>query len=146
MKCQSCDNQATLHVTEMVNGQPTEFHVCENHFDNLDKLKAAIERQNPASDIAFWFNPEIVKALSDPEARKKFAAHLLPALCLALLDPKPEVKIIALHHLIMFGPDARSAIGALQDACQDPNEGVRQAAGLALKIVEGKEDCPWLMR
>jgi len=50
MKCQSCDNQATLHVTEMVKGQPTEFHVCESHFDDLDKLKAAMERQSPGGD------------------------------------------------------------------------------------------------
>jgi hypothetical protein len=135
MKCQSCDNQATLHVTEMVNGQPTEFHVCEAHFDDLDKLKAAIERQNPKSAIAFWFNPEIVKALSDPEAQKKFAAHLLPALCLALLDPKPEVKIIALHHLMMFRQHAKSAIGALQDVLLDCNENVRQAAKLALESI-----------
>jgi HEAT repeat protein len=146
MKCQSCDNQATLHVTELVNGQPTEFHVCEAHFDDLDKLKAAMERQSSNSLMAFLGHPGIREAMGDPEARKKVAAHLLPALCLALLDPKPEVKVIAIYHLMMLGPDAQSAIGALQDACQDPNEGVRHAAGLALKIVEGKEDCPWLMR
>src|SRR5262249_147116 len=141
MKCQSCDNQATLHVTEMVNGEPTEFHVCESHLDDLDKLKAAIERQSPGHDpeMAFLFNPEIGKALSDPEAQKKFAAHLLPALCLALLDPKPEVKIIALRHLMMFQQYAPSALGALQDALLDSNENVREAAKLVLKSSEEAE-------
>jgi len=145
MKCQSCDNQATLHVTELVNSQPSEFHVCEAHLDDLDKLKAAMERQSSNSLMAFLGNTGIGEALGDPEARKKVAAHLLPALCLALLDSKPKVKIIAIYHLMMLGPNAQSALGALQDACQDSNESVRQAAGLALKIVEGKEDCPWLV-
>jgi HEAT repeat protein len=95
--------------------------------------------------MAFLGNTGIRKAMGDPEARKKVAAHLLPALCLALLDPKPEVKVIAIYHLMMLGPDAQSAIGALQDASLDSNESVRQAAGFALKIVEGKEDCPWFM-
>ena len=138
MKCQSCDNQATLHVTEMVKGQPTEFHVCESHFDDLDKLKAAMERQSPGG-MAFWLNPEIGNALSDPEAQKKFAAHLLPAICLALQDPKPEVKIIALQHLMIFRQHAKSALGALQDALNDPNVNVREAAKLVLKSSQEAE-------
>lgn len=144
MKCQSCDNQATLHVTEMVNGQPTGFHVCETHFDDLDKLKASIERQNPNSLMALLGNPGIRGAIGDPEARKKVAAHLLPALCLALLNPKPEVKVIAIYHLIMLGPDARSAVGALQHARQDANKNVRHAAECALKCIESDEELPWI--
>jgi protein-arginine kinase activator protein McsA len=73
MKCQSCDNQATLHVTELVNGEPIGFHVCEAHFDDLDKLKAAMERQSPNSLMAFLGNPGIREAMGDPEARKKVA-------------------------------------------------------------------------
>jgi hypothetical protein len=139
MKCQSCDNQATLHVTEMVKGQPTEFHVCESHLDDLDKLKAAIERQSPGHETAFWFSPEIAKALSDLEAQKKFATHLVPALCQALQDPKPEVKIIALQHLMIFRQYAQSAAGALQEALRDPDENVRKAANLLLKSSEEAE-------
>jgi HEAT repeat protein len=138
MKCQSCDNQATLHVTEMVNGEPTEFHVCESHLEDLDKLKAAMERQS-SGGMAFWLNPEIGKALDDPEAQKKFAAHLLPAICQALQDPKPEVKIIALQHLMMFRQCAKSAVTALQDAMLDSNENVREAAKLVLKSSEQAE-------
>jgi hypothetical protein len=144
MKCQSCDNQATLHVTELVNSQPSEFHVCEAHLDDLDKLKAAMERQSPNSLTAFLGNPGIHEAMSDPEARKKVAAHLLPALCLALLDPKPEVKIIAIYHLMMLGPNARSAVGALQDARQDANEKVSDAAECALKCIESHQELPWI--
>jgi hypothetical protein len=144
MKCQSCDNQATLHVTELVNGQPTEIHVCEAHFDDLDKLKAAMERQSPNSLMAFLGHPGIREAMGDPEARKKVVAHLLPALCLALLDSKPEVKVIAIYHLMMLGPDAQSAVGALQDARQDANENVRQAAECALKCIESDQKLPWM--
>jgi len=89
--------------------------------------------------MAFWLNPEIGNALSDPEAQKKFAAHLLPAICLALQDPKPEVRIIALQHLMIFRQHAKSALGALQDALNDPNVNVREAAKLVLKSSQEAE-------
>lgn len=31
MKCDRCDNQATVHLIEIVNGQKIEKHLCEQH-------------------------------------------------------------------------------------------------------------------
>ncbi|MCE5267840.1 MAG: UvrB/UvrC motif-containing protein [Planctomycetaceae bacterium] len=31
MKCQQCDKQATFHITELTQGKPQEFHLCEDH-------------------------------------------------------------------------------------------------------------------
>jgi len=31
MKCHFCDNEATVHLTEIVNNQMVELHLCETH-------------------------------------------------------------------------------------------------------------------
>jgi protein arginine kinase activator len=31
MKCQKCSKPATIHITEIVQGAPLEFHLCEEH-------------------------------------------------------------------------------------------------------------------
>jgi len=31
MKCQKCDRPATFHITELADGKPQEFHLCEEH-------------------------------------------------------------------------------------------------------------------
>ena len=41
MKCQACDQPATCHVTDMVDGQAVEYHVCETHVHQVDKLQPA---------------------------------------------------------------------------------------------------------
>jgi hypothetical protein len=127
MQCQSCNETATHHVTEIVDGQPVQFHVCE-------------ALHGPTGPWAFWNHADIYQAMRDEEARKKLAAHLLPALCLALLDPKAELKILATFWLALLGSQARSALGALRDAEGDSDERVRTAAGLALKIIESNEN------
>lgn len=30
MKCQKCDKQATFHITDLVDGDPKELHLCED--------------------------------------------------------------------------------------------------------------------
>ena len=30
-KCQNCSKPATIHITEIVQGSPLEFHLCEEH-------------------------------------------------------------------------------------------------------------------
>ncbi len=29
MKCQKCDRQATFHITDLIDGKPSEMHLCE---------------------------------------------------------------------------------------------------------------------
>lgn len=31
IRCQHCQRQATIHITEIVKGSPHEFHLCEEH-------------------------------------------------------------------------------------------------------------------
>lgn len=31
MKCQKCNKEATVHVTDLVGGKPIEYHLCEEH-------------------------------------------------------------------------------------------------------------------
>lgn len=31
MKCQKCNKEATVHVTDLVGGKPIEYHFCEEH-------------------------------------------------------------------------------------------------------------------
>jgi hypothetical protein len=90
----------------------------------------------------FWKDPKLRGVLGDPVVRQEMAAHLLPALCLALLHEKPEVRIAAVVHLLQLGPDARSAAGALRDALRDPDERVATAARIALEFLEGDQAGP----
>lgn len=41
MKCSRCSKLATMHITELVKGEPHEVHLCEECFQNF--------MQNPAS-------------------------------------------------------------------------------------------------
>ena len=38
MKCQTCDKNATVHVSELDGAIPVEYHVCEEHACDLSKL------------------------------------------------------------------------------------------------------------
>ena len=29
MKCQKCDRAATFHITDLIDGEPNELHLCE---------------------------------------------------------------------------------------------------------------------
>jgi hypothetical protein len=144
LKCQSCDQPATHHVTEIVAGQPVEYHVCKTHLPDLDRLPS-FSRPNKYIESfgPFWEDPKLRDALRDPTALQEMAAHVLPALCLALLHPRPEVRITAAFRLMQFGSNARSAVGALRDALRDPDEHVAKAARIALEYIEMGDAPPY---
>jgi len=144
MKCQDCNETATHHVTDLIAGQPAEYHVCEAHLRELDKLTPILRREDKRKGIgAFWTDQQLRHALAMPLAREKLAAHLLPALCLALVDEQAEVRIIAAFRLMVLSSSAESTKGALQDALQDPDARVRRAAAMALDSIIAKDDLPW---
>jgi hypothetical protein len=146
MKCQACDKIATHHVTELVRGEPVEFHVCDAHLQTLDTIGPPPKATAPENAFgAFLRTPELAGALRDPEACKKLAAYLLPPLCLALLDPTPEARVAAAFRLMALGSDAQSALGALQKALEDPDERVRKAAKIAVDFLQSNEGSPWFM-
>jgi hypothetical protein len=145
MKCQACDKAATLHVTELVGGHPVEYHVCEAHFQNLEALQPKVGPTSPTKGLgAFWTDAGLRVACNDRLALEKTAAYLLPALCLALLDEKPEVRVMAAYRLTTLGSDARSALGALEGARHDPDERVRKAVEIALECIRSEEAQTWL--
>jgi HEAT repeat protein len=137
MKCQACDEPATCHVTEMVAGNAVEYHVCQKHASELDTLKP-VDSSQAALESA-----EILQAFQDPLARQKMAAYLLPALCLALLDPNPEVRILAAFRMMNHGSEAKSALGALRTALQDSDKRVRKVAAAAIEYIQGVSNDPF---
>jgi HEAT repeat protein len=146
MKCQACDGVATHHVTEIVQGKTVEYHVCDTHLKNVGELEPYQWQRGMAKGLgAFLADPQLREAVRDATAREKVSAHQLPALCLALLDPKPEVRVAAAFQLLRLGPDARSAEGALRDALRDPDERVRKAAQAALESIQGEQSPPWFI-
>jgi len=140
MKCQACDKPATLHVTDIVDGHPVERHVCDMHLETLEQCETTSKPDMRAKGFpAFITDTELGAILRDKETREKPAAYFLPPLCLALLDPKPEARVMAAFQLMMFGTDAQSAVGALQGALQDSDERVRKAARIALEHIQSKD-------
>jgi hypothetical protein len=134
MKCQQCTKAATAHITELVNGAPVEYHVCEDHLAVLETLPGQPPRR-PLPEVA----DSLCRAWANPVARQKMAAHLLPALCLALLNEQVEVRILACFWLTELRLDANSALGALRTALSDSDERVRKAAEFAIATIESGE-------
>jgi len=44
MKCDLCDKEAVVHMTQMVNGETKEFHLCEGH-----ATAQGVDMNNPIS-------------------------------------------------------------------------------------------------
>ena len=47
IKCQKCPKPATIHITEIVQGSPLEFHLCEEH---ARQQLSSEESAEPAAD------------------------------------------------------------------------------------------------
>jgi hypothetical protein len=144
LKCQVCGENATNHVTEIVAGEPVEYHLCETHVSKLDSLASVPGAKKPVGGpSAFWRDAALQQAMQDPTSREKVAAYFLPALCMALLDEKPEVRIMAIFRLLCLGPHAQSALAALRDTQQDSDERVRQAGKIAVEHLGSGPEASW---
>ena len=51
MKCQKCDSNVSQHITEMVNGTPVEYHVCEEHGDDFSSIKGLEPSKSPLMSV-----------------------------------------------------------------------------------------------
>ena len=78
-------------------------------------------------------------------ARQKMAAYVLPALCVALLDHEPEVRLHAAFRIMQHGSDAKSALGALRDALDDSDERVRKVVEVSIKLIESEQQPLWFL-
>jgi protein arginine kinase activator len=65
IKCQKCSKPATIHITEIVQGSPLEFHLCEEHArqqlageepteasSGADKAKAQLAKTSRSRDTS----------------------------------------------------------------------------------------------
>ena len=54
MKCQKCNKEATVHVTDLVGGKPIQYHLCEEHAKEfLQNTQAVLPGEaNMASALA----------------------------------------------------------------------------------------------
>ena len=133
MKCQKCDNDASHHITELVNGTPVEYHVCEKHGNDLSSLKGLQPGKSPLMSV--YLDLELRTALDDQDARNKVSARILPSLCLALTDERAEVRIQAAFRLMSLGKDAESVLNTLRDALEDEDERVQKIARAAIEHI-----------
>ena len=62
IKCQSCGEAATLHVTEIAAGKPAEYHVCEKHFRDVQSLQPTGPKTTFLPWEGLWKDPEICTA------------------------------------------------------------------------------------
>jgi hypothetical protein len=133
MNCQECDEPATCHISEIV-----EKDLCDAHAEKLYGVKPKPIEPTPAGE--FWQLSALAAALRDSAGQQQFAAHLLPVLCLALLDKNPVVRVLAARGLLLLGRHAQSASGALRDALGDADQRVRKAVQLALQHIQTDAD------
>jgi HEAT repeat protein len=96
--------------------------------------------------------PALIASLKDPDGGVRSAAawaiaritggqatqKAIDVMIAALKDKEPRARQDAARLLGDVGPDARSAIPALNEAMEDPNDEVRKAATDALGKVQGK--------
>lgn len=134
MKCQKCDNPATLHVTEVVDGNHVGYSLCETHAGEFQSSSGMPAEQKSVMSL-FW-DPEVSRILSDGESRQRMSAYLLPTLCVALTDEEPGVRVLAALGMLFLGSDARSALSAVRDALNDDDHRVRKVAEVVLRCIE----------
>ncbi len=51
-KCRQCANQATLHITEVLDGQATEIHLCEKCAREYLEDAESLDTESIAADLA----------------------------------------------------------------------------------------------
>lgn len=143
MKCELCNDTATHHVTERVDGKYIQHHRCEAHAEGEPRPAESGPAQqsgtpkepdgSPETAISIIHaDPELQAANRDEECEEKLTAFLLPAYCLALQDQRPEVRISAIIHIANLNHLGVSLIGALRDRLQDSDDRVRRAAQAAV--------------
>jgi hypothetical protein len=134
MKCEICGETAVHHVTDFVDGRSVDHHVCGVHLAEVGTVAnapAPRTRLSPLWDL--YRDARIQKALTDPTALQTLVAYLLPPLCEALRDRNADVRLRAALFLARLGRNAESAIGALRDALEDRDAGVKMVAEAAIR-------------
>ena len=72
MKCHLCESEATVHLTEIINGQMVELHLCEEH-----AVAKGANFTQPFSATDFFSS--LSELLSPPESLQKNAETVCPS-------------------------------------------------------------------
>jgi HEAT repeat protein len=146
MKCQEqgCQETAINHVTEIVEGNAAEFHLCENHVKEFfsgeetrgDRLRKMVdaESMNQAALTAVGAKVWVQYAIGLFSRYK--AGGALPALIELLHDADANVRWVAVMTLSRIGQGNSAVAAALRESSQDDDEEVRAAATWALTRIE----------
>jgi len=79
MKCQICSNEATVHLTEIINGNLTEIHLCEEH-----AKEKGTDFPNPFSSTDLFSS--FFEVLNDPSVASKGTHTVCPSCGTSYLD------------------------------------------------------------
>lgn len=137
MKCQKCDKQVSQHITELVDGKPVEYHVCDEHA--IDLTPGPPPKDVPL--VRVLWDTELRMALEDKQALKQVAIEIFHCLCDALQDERPEVRIQAIFRMMCRDaiPDrVESALEVLEPTLSDPDPRVRKIAKLAIDLIKDR--------
>ncbi len=141
MKCEHCDNPAVVHATDMVNGVPREFHLCEEH------AKQRLGEYPPrpllpaGPDRACWdahFRTLEGWGLLGKTWAESVDPHVAVSQYVELLKHQdPQLRYYGARSLGQMGAAAKEAIPHLHQLLEDEDEYVRRAAKEALRQIEG---------
>ena len=136
MKCEICDNKARHHLTEMTEGVPLTIHVCDEHFSPSSADVASIKaRRSQKSRLQTLLEDnDTLAAYSDLEARAELSKYEFPALCAALTDANPNVRVQAAIRML-HASDQIAAARELKTIQDDPDELVAKVARAAIGLI-----------
>jgi hypothetical protein len=146
MKCDLCENPATVHTTDLNGESHSERHLCHGHAleqqlgcasppfslteidtEAQERLGTVLAEGGTADDPAHWFR--------STWSSVNFSVAAVDGLVKLLRDEDPCLRYYAAQWIGQIGPAAKDAVPALEEALQDENEHVRDAAGSALDKV-----------
>ena len=71
IKCQKCSKPATIHITEIVQGSPLEFHLCEEHARQQLSSDEPVEAAGSAAEKAMAQLAKAAKSRDTSELDKQ---------------------------------------------------------------------------
>jgi hypothetical protein len=141
-RCELCDNPATCHVTEMVEGIPRQRHFCEEHAQETlldERIRMGLPASLGAPRPFFIGHMEGQALVRLAEAFKTpGVSGVLGGLIELLKDRDRAVRYYGAVWLGQLGPQAKEAIPHLRALLDDQDEHVGRVVKYALARIEGR--------
>ena len=113
MKCQNCDKQATFHITDLVDGKPSEVHLCES---------CAQSFLSPPSEEAVDMMPEMAGVLAQHLAVGETADELArldqracPVCGITFLEFRKQGRLGCPHDYVFFSQELEPLLVNIHD-------------------------------